>query len=458
MGNSRALEILLVVSILALAVVFQFISSPFSEKTAQVSTTPKETTQTTSSETTSITPTSQKPTHTDPVPKLSILGSLPNWAELNNYQRSITREQFLTEIENVYSVSNKWEQLFKVREDRVEIIKKSSKLDDTFCLFFKTKNDIPKKTKRYWKSATELNSTSKNTPLKGMTIAIDPGHIGGDFWAPVEERDFFLKGDEPVREGELTLKVARMLKPKLEKLGAVVILVRDSINPVNPKTPENYLPLASKILKKQGTIPSSTALKKLSEKLFYRTGEIRERAKLVNQSIQPDLLICLHFNATFWGDEENRKLAEHSHFHIILHGAYTDNEIMLDDERFSLIKKILTNNHQEEKEIATTLAKSMVEHSGLPPFTYEPNSKRAININKNPYLWARNLLANRLYQCPVIYMEPYVMNSRIDYQRIQLGDYDGKKTIHGKSYPSIYREYVDAIADGLKKHYSNKRK
>jgi hypothetical protein len=72
---------------------------------------------------------------------------------------------------------------------------------------------------------------------------------------------------------------------------------------------------------------------------------------------------------------------------------------------------------------------------------------------ENPYLWARNLLANRLYRCPVIFMEPYVMNSTIDYPRIQAGDYDGQREISGKMQPSIFREYADAVATGLANHY-----
>jgi hypothetical protein len=72
----------------------------------------------------------------------------------------------------------------------------------------------------------------------------------------------------------------------------------------------------------------------------------------------------------------------------------------------------------------------------------------------NPYLYARNLLANRLYNCPVIYMEPYVMNSTQDYARIQAGDYEGLREVNGQQLPSIFREYATALAQGLARHYS----
>jgi hypothetical protein len=73
-------------------------------------------------------------------------------------------------------------------------------------------------------------------------------------------------------------------------------------------------------------------------------------------------------------------------------------------------------------------------------------------------MWARNLLANRLYDCPVIFMEPYVMNSRHDYARIQAGDYEGLREIAGKLRPSIFREYAEAAARGVERHYRAQRK
>jgi hypothetical protein len=50
-------------------------------------------------------------------------------------------------------------------------------------------------------------------------------------------------------------------------------------------------------------------------------------------------------------------------------------------------------------------------------------------------------------------MEPYVMNSIHDYARIQAGDYEGLRKINGKQLPSIFREYAEALAKGLAKHY-----
>jgi hypothetical protein len=70
-------------------------------------------------------------------------------------------------------------------------------------------------------------------------------------------------------------------------------------------------------------------------------------------------------------------------------------------------------------------------------------------VGPDPYVWARNLLANRLYECPVVYIEPYVMNSQEVWERVQAGNYDGRRMIDGKMRESIYQEYSTAVAEGV---------
>ena len=74
-------------------------------------------------------------------------------------------------------------------------------------------------------------------------------------------------------------------------------------------------------------------------------------------------------------------------------------------------------------------------------------------IGSTGYVYARNLLATRLYRCPVVYCEPYVMNSRDAFARIQAGDYDGTRNINGIERKSVFREYVDSVVNGLVEYY-----
>ncbi|MEC8941411.1 MAG: hypothetical protein VYC95_01680, partial [Verrucomicrobiota bacterium] len=107
-----------------------------------------------------------------------------------------------------------------------------------------------------------------------------------------------------------------------------------------------------------------------------------------------------------------------------------------------------------ESALAGALATAFLEDTGLPAYIYRLD-KPARRIG--PALWTRNLLANRLYQCPVLFFEPYVMNNEEIHARVQAGDYDGKMEVAGTLRKSLFREYRDAVVKGLVDYYSSRR-
>ncbi len=384
-------------------------------------------------------------------PALSLLATPPDWNALEIYQNTITRGEFERLLTTVFTTGNAWQSCIEINDAEARIKTGNSPADAIFHLRFAPAEAAAP---RHWRTAGELPPATPEMPLAGLKIAIDPGHIGGE-WAKMEERWFVVGSGTPVEEGEMTLRVANFLKPRLEALGATVSLVREKLEPVTPIRPQALQSLAQDSSAPQD---SPAALQRLAERLFYRTAEIRSRADLVNQSLKPDLVLCLHFNAEAWGDPNQPTLIDRTHLHLLLNGAYTDEEVLLADQRFALLQKLLQRTHQEEVLVGTTVANTFAEISGLPPYLYPPESKNVRSVAGQPYLWIRNLLANRLYDCPVIFMEPYVMNSTLDHARIQAGDYEGLREISGEMRPSIFREYADALAQGLAKHYSLARK
>ena len=73
-------------------------------------------------------------------------------------------------------------------------------------------------------------------------------------------------------------------------------------------------------------------------------------------------------------------------------------------------------------------------------------------------VWARNLLANRIYRCPVVFLEPYIANSKAAYERIQLGNYKGKIQVRGELKLSLVEEYADSVFQGICNSFSESRK
>ncbi len=378
---------------------------------------------------------------------LSILAANPDWTTLEAYQRTISRSDFEKLLTEIFTTDETWREFILIRDESAEIITNPDPAEPPFVLHFATpENTLP--TPRGWKDTATRPIPPEGKPLANLHIAIDPGHIGGE-WAKIEERWFQIGNEKPVTEGDMTLYVAKLLKPLLEELGATVTLVRSTAEPVTPLRPENLASLAA-----ENAIDDPDSLRRFAERLFYRTAEIRARAELVNQTIKPDLVLCLHFNAEAWGDPNNPTLIPRTHFHILLNGAYTPDEVRLADQRFALLKKLLQRTHEEEALVGKTVAEIFSEISALPAYIYPPGGKNVRPVPSSPFLYARNLLANRLYDAPVLFMEPYVMNSTHDYARIQAGDYEGLREINGQQLPSIFREYAEGLAKALMKHYS----
>ncbi|MGC6567861.1 MAG: N-acetylmuramoyl-L-alanine amidase [Akkermansiaceae bacterium] len=339
--------------------------------------------------------------------ELADLIERPEWAGLDRFQNTISRETFLHRLTTIYTKSEVWKEWITIKNDHALI--------GDYKLQFAPSDQPPPGALWDWKASPD---PKPGQPLHGLHIALDPGHIGGDY-SQLEERHHEypeLHPDmPPIKEGSMTLATARLLKPLLESKGARVTLVRDKLEPTTPYSLRNFR----------------------EARLFYRTSEIRARAKLLNEKIRPDLVICLHYNAT-----SSKIPLPGQDFHIILNGTYSASELANEDERFAMLQRLLSGVIDEEIPLAAHIASVFSKKTGLPPYTYNRFSKTSQNVALNPFLWARNLLANRLYMCPVIFMEPYSMNSTEFIDRFQ------------KNKQAIFEEYAGAVAEGIISYYA----
>jgi N-acetylmuramoyl-L-alanine amidase len=378
---------------------------------------------------------------------LSPLAPQPDWSRLQPYEGTITAPEFRRLLEKVYVPDGSWKEWITITPTQALITPRPGA--QPIPLALSASASSAGKPPRFWKTCDE-RSPVPGKPLAGLRIVIDPGHLGGRY-AQMEARWFRIGWSRPVEEGEMTLIVAKLLKERLEQLGAEVWLTRKSNGPTTGMRPSNLSKAASTSLAEEGVSPSGERLQKEAERLFYRVAEIRNRARLVNEQLRPDLVVCLHFNAEEWGNPARPTLTDKNHLHLLLSGAMSREELSHEDERFTLLVKLLGGTHAEELGASDAVARSLAQATGLEPFAY--HNAKAIPASGNPYLWIRNLLANRLFECPVVYCEPYVMNSRPVFTRIQLGDYQGRRNVGGREVPSIYREYADAVARGLAEYY-----
>jgi len=389
---------------------------------------------------------------------LSALAEPPDWSDLEPFQKTITRADFVRLLDTVYAPGGAWKECIDVGTKSARIHQPGAWGSD-FRLVFAPDAASAQPAPRYWTPPGE-RKFKPGKPLAGYTIALDPGHLGGR-WARMEERWFQIGDTQPVMEGEMTLLAARHLADRLRALGATVVMVRNKSEPVTDERPSTLRSVARAELAGVALVldtyngpndPLKThSVQWQSELLFYRVSEIRHRAARVNNKLKPDLVICLHCNAEEWGDPANPKLTDINHLHLLVNGNCGPGELACADIRHDMLFKLLSRCARVELPLSNRVAASLASATGLPPYEYHGSKARP---TESPYVWTRNLLASRLYRCPVIYCEPYVMNSKPVFDRVQMGDYEGTKKIDGGECKSLYHEYADGVAAGVAKYFA----
>jgi N-acetylmuramoyl-L-alanine amidase len=374
------------------------------------------------------------------VAKLTDLADPPDWSRLDSFQKSISKQEFLRQLNEVYCPRKSWwSPWIEIEENRARIRKKAGS-DDWYDLQFLESNETS-------------NFSLSRFQLSGSKILIDPGHIGGDF-SEMEGRHFAIGDDEPVKEGDLALSVALKLKSELQKKGAIVSLSREQNKPVSQKRPQDFKELAQtwfsrmEWLQKLSEEERSKRIQKRQELYFYRVSEIMVRSEIIRKS-QPDLVLCIHLNAAPWPDPDNKSLVTRNDYHVLVNGCYMGGEVAYDNQRFEMIWRLVNRWAGKERLIAEHMSQAFAQETGLPAFAYKgPN---ALKIGEVEGVWARNLLANRIYEAPVVFLEPYIANSEEVYQRIQMVDSDDEDINKNQKGRSIVKEYVDAVLLGLEK-------
>ena len=397
--------------------------------------------------------------------RLSPLGTKPDWLKLQAFHQTLTRSEFEAAMRDVYSDGSRFTPPWKLEPDGV-VIQTGDAAKPEARIAFAARAESPLPGTRTWRAAAEMPPLNGRPLLSDIHIAIDPGHIGGGY-AQMEERLLSFAPGESIREGDLTLTTAQVLAERLKALGAYVSLVRDRADPVTQERPADLVAPARQILADSGfpqpqenyggVIGDAKILtvQWQSEKLFYRVSEIHARGRKVNTTIKPDVVLCLHFNAEAWGDAASPQFSPMNHMHVLVNGCYSPLELEQQDVRFEMIRRLFSRIHQEEQPLAEALANGMRLTTGLPAYVYTtPNAR---HVGMNSYVYARNLLANRIYDCPVVYLEPYVMNNEETYHRLLRGHFLGRTLIAGRLQSSAIEDYVQGVVKGIVAYYQKHR-
>ncbi len=387
-----------------------------------------------------------------------MLAPEPDWRLLDRYQNTITRAELESRL-RLYSPDGSIYQYLALDDGALRVYSDKEKQNPLWELHLAgtdlEKQPYPPPEKP--QLIRKLAGATPEKPLQGLRICLDPGHIGGD-WADIEERKFRIGQGPVVEEGELNYTTCQLMEPMLKDAGAEVVWTRQLGIPATSLRPENLLAEGVQMMwlrdakKAQRLGPAGLIklTKWYSELLFYRVAEIRARAETVSE-LKPDLTLCIHYNAAAWG--RRPRLMRVNKIVIFVHGSYLPSELEFDDMKFVLFNKLLERTSGIEQQVADSIADRVTQVWNYAPENYENSPEGASHAGTSPYVWSRNLLANRLFPGPVVFVEGPYMNDRDAYPRIIAGDYEGEREIGGKKYRSIFREYAEIVAKAVIDYY-----
>lgn len=263
-------------------------------------------------------------------------------------------------------------------------------------------------------------------PLRGLKIALDPGHIASDTaMGRMEDKYLLFKtisGNDSVTvsiaEGMLTWKTANALAVLLRSQGAEVFVTRPGIDiTAFGKTyaqwrKDDFTRTLDSLIRED---PGNLTLRKIKSgkiknenaifRNVFRDAELRKRAELIN-AFRPDLTVIIHYNV----DEKNKPWNSPSpknYSMTFVGGAFQSGELGDPERRFDFLRLLLTDDIENSCKIAGLTALEFKSELEVPLAKMSDAAYLSVNcIDAGlPGVFCRNLSLTRLIQGTLVYGE-----------------------------------------------------
>ncbi len=374
------------------------------------------------------------------------------------------------EIENYYLIDDHALYLFSSLDDKINQI---PEFILTFGKGYEFKRKIPP-------------LVNKKKPLEGVRIAIDPGHIGGKM-ARLEEKYIDMQACKQIEnrediqfdEGTLALSTAKLLRNELIKLGAEVILTRESngqavyekdfdawysqdfANAVKILT--SSIKDSDKKKEQQNWWLQSASLTEIFRST-YNFLDTKKRADIIN-AFQPHLAISIHYNLGGIYDQKTGKTpgTEDNYSLTFIPGAFRKghlkdeayrNESLKDQRsRYEFIRLIITTDIEDSQSLATIALEELNRHIQVPTLQKNFRYLSALCLKSAPGVYNRNLTLTRLVHAPVLYAEPLCQDNYDECLCLSSNDL----LVEGQPAPKRIKEVGDAYFNTIVRWIEAKR-
>lgn len=315
-------------------------------------------------------------------------------------------------------------------------------------------------------------------PLKGLRVALDPGHIGGAY-SKIENRQIeFADQEGVVKEGDLTFLTAKGIKKLLEDKGAEVFLTRTKIGKaVFPIPFQTWVQDPEKIKKGildleknpeawQETIKNLASKdKEISQKAqsqiyrgIYNNLDMKARVEAINK-FEPHLTFSIHYDANHLTPIDSPNPSQKNYNSGYIPGQFMFGELAKVSERQDFLRLATSNAYEDSKNLCTHLVKALNENTGIGPLTIWEHSKKALRrqtYSHEPWwgqffkgwstgIYTRNLYVPRKVHGIVCLGESLIANNLKEFKRLSTKDtiVTGVHTSH--RVEQVARSYVEAV-------------
>ncbi len=304
-------------------------------------------------------------------------------------------------------------------------------------------------------------------PLKGLKVAIDPGHIAGSMEEAEFEWRFVKISGKPFHfyEAKLNYATAKFLEDTLIKLGADVFITRKKHGyTAFNKTFDQWMKqdfiaaVDRELTKKNISYGKARYLKYRASRQhifhhFFKRLDLTERARLIND-YEPHLTIVIHYNAHYPSrhDRYGHLIPVSDNYNMaFVPGSFLPGEMWNAQSRMSFLRLLLSDHVNESIKLSNEIVESFTTHLQVPALktTNQPEYAKSLCLHTpcNGVLM-RNLILNRYVKGPICYGETFCQNNVQESARLARNEIE----IAGMYAPYRTKEVAIAYLDGIMKY------
>ena len=332
-------------------------------------------------------------------------------------------------------------------------------------------------------SYPSLNPEHKTFPLKGLKIAIDPGHSAGDLeTAKIEGKyiEFFkennpdFKNNLSLIESELTFQTAIILKKKLEAQGAEVLLTRNKVD--QSAMGYSFQQWHSTYFQKH--IDSLLSIKEIDEEQYnyyvkhkkrntdynqkilfnklFNTLDFYTRAQKIN-TFAPHLTLILHYNVDVKNDPWIKPTNQNKSMGFVP-GGFMNGELKTTEDQFHFARLLFSDQQELSIDFTNHIIQSIEKEAKVAPALETDSIDYLVKYcNPTPYkgVYTRNLALTRMLNGVICYAEPLYQDNKDECYLLQEKNVLVDDFYTNKRVETIANAYYNGIVNFLTK-YQNK--